>query len=504
MQWLEWWWLLLLLPIVLWGAFGAKRRIDALILALLVIALSRPAVPLSNDTEKIEARDYIIAIDLSASMHAQDIAPDRYRFALRAITQLLHEAPNDNVMLVAFTTNALLLSPPTTDSAIVSDALYALNPDYILTKGTSLEALFKRLEAWGQTGKEVVIFSDGGDEAEASEIIRTIEASEIVPIFVLTATDAGAPVPAKEGQWLHDKAGALVISRKNPIVQRIASATGGSVIEATTPEETAHAVLRTLDAASKLLDKRTHRYKELYFLPLLLSALLFAFRYTRLVRALIALPLIGAAAHGGVLDGYYLNKAFQACRSNAYKVCIERLEKIDKPSFESRWLRADAYYRTHDYAQARKLYLSLHSSDAQSKAKLYYNIANCYAKEGRFDEAAQFYKMALRIVDDPDARYNLRIVERLAKKRKPPAARSKATTRKKQNKRHRSGEAKGGKKSASGSRAQAQGSATQAKRAQAGTNERVQKYGVKHGKHPLSSKVYELINKGYIYEKKPW
>ncbi|HFQ61764.1 MAG TPA: VWA domain-containing protein, partial [Epsilonproteobacteria bacterium] len=138
----------LLVPLTLFFFKSSPKivvRTHLVILMLLLFSLARPVKEASLQESNIQARDLIIALDVSYSMRASDIPPTRYTFAKETIKQLLKNNPTDNVMLMAFTSNPLLLSPPTTDHTLIDVALDALNPEFILTKGTSLKKLFKKL-----------------------------------------------------------------------------------------------------------------------------------------------------------------------------------------------------------------------------------------------------------------------------------------------------------------------------------------------------------------------
>jgi len=149
----------LAIPLVLLWIRGTKKiemRIHLWILMLIVLALVRPVKEGELQQAEIEGRDIIIALDVSYSMQADDLKPNRYTFAKKTIQHLLALNPTDNIMLIAFTTNPLLLSPPTTDHALISVALENLNPEYILTKGTSLEKLFQKIVSFSTSSKNLI------------------------------------------------------------------------------------------------------------------------------------------------------------------------------------------------------------------------------------------------------------------------------------------------------------------------------------------------------------
>jgi Ca-activated chloride channel family protein len=169
-------WLLIPVGILFW--YREKKLVETvhlIILSLIVLALSRPVWMQGIEESPIEAEEYIVALDVSYSMRAKDIGPDRYTFAKETISALLEQNPADNIMLIAFTTNPLLLSPPTTDHLLIEMALKSLNPEYILTKGTSLQRLFDKVAAMKSREKTLILISDGGEEKDLAGLEESVK-----------------------------------------------------------------------------------------------------------------------------------------------------------------------------------------------------------------------------------------------------------------------------------------------------------------------------------------
>ena len=145
-----------------------------LTLAFLIVALARPVLQNSLEEEKFDAQEYIIALDASYSMQADDVQPSRYEAAKTLIKELIHSHPKDRFSLLAFTSNTLLISPPTTDGTISTMALDALDPANILTKSTELKQLFETVSKMPLQKKNLIIFSDGGDETDVDFLAARI------------------------------------------------------------------------------------------------------------------------------------------------------------------------------------------------------------------------------------------------------------------------------------------------------------------------------------------
>ena len=207
--------LALIIPIVIYllqNSFKLKIRMHLIILIFVLLSLSRPVVDKYEQNSALKGRDIVIALDISHSMQADDIKPNRYEFAKSCIKELLTQNPNDNIMLMVFTTNQLLLSPPTTDHQLIFTALDSLDLDYILTKGTSLKSLFLKLISMDITDKNLILITDGGDEVDADELVDILD-GQTKTLSILALGDAsGSTIKNADNTLLKDADGNLVIS----------------------------------------------------------------------------------------------------------------------------------------------------------------------------------------------------------------------------------------------------------------------------------------------------
>jgi len=284
-------WFLIPLGILLWsGSWKFTQTVHLIILLLIVLTLSRPVQDKAPQEANIQAKDIIIALDVSYSMRATDIRPSRYDFAKKTIKALLENNPADNIMLIAFTSNPLLLSPPSTDHALINIALQSLNPDFILTKGTSLEKLFKQLSIMELAHKNLILITDGGDENNLEKLTTLVKQAGISLTVLALGSTRGTTIKDKDGTVIKDKEGNLVISRINPLLKSLTSSVSGAYFRASsTPEMTAESLsdaLQTEEHKTQMVQKMQHHYLELYQIPLSLALLLFFMLHTRAVKYL--------------------------------------------------------------------------------------------------------------------------------------------------------------------------------------------------------------------------
>jgi Ca-activated chloride channel family protein len=502
-------WLILPLLVFLWQKKSQKIGfiIQIIILILLLLALSRPIVPDNVSLATVEAKDIIVAIDVSYSMKAKDIRPNRYDFAKETIRALLIENPNTNVMLIAFTSNPLLLSPPTTDHTLITIALESLNPEFILTKGTSLKKLFSKIASINQQHKEVILISDGGEEQDLNALHQSLVRGNITLHILALGSKEGSTVENENKELLTDKEGHLVISRINPLLQDLAMSVNGTYIEASsTAEHTAKLLSHSLSTSQSYRSQKMQKQpKEYYALPLFLAVFLFFLLHTKGINyLLIALAFFGVEAQASLLDTYHLISAYESYTHQDFESSRKHLNDIKTPSLQSHILLAHSYYKEKKYKKALKIYQAIRSSSVPIKQANYYHIANTYAQLQKYSKARYYYSQALALGKDKDTSYNLNLIAlRLDKDPASlgiahPKSQSDTSTPNKASSKENSKEEDKPSTSHAGA---GEGKSKKAKKTPdkviADKEQAIQE-------RPLGSKVYELINKGYIHEARPW
>jgi Ca-activated chloride channel family protein len=502
----------LLLPIAVLFYYRSRQITDTIhliVLALLVIALSRPVVDQGAQERKIEAQEIIIALDVSYSMRADDIAPSRYAFAVQTIEALLEENLNDNITLIAFTTNPLLLSPPTTDHQLISLALRSLKPENILTHGTSLEKLLKRVSELPMKEKNLILISDGGDEKNELILNSIIVENGIRPIILAMGTSRGSTISKPDGSSLKDNEGNLVISRINPLLETLAADNSGSYLTPmNSPEATAAELQEALDSVEadrQKISKMSHSYLELYPPPLFIALILFLLVHTRGVKYLMLLSvLFGSQAQASFFDLLRLDVAYEAYAEEEYHRSAELLTGVSTSTLQSQVALANSYYKLGEYKRAIKTYQSIRSTSPQVKQMLYYNIANAYANLESYDKARRYYTQALQLGEDEDVRANLALIALLQEKKDSlgvahPKSQNNSGSKSENQEQEAGKETRSEDQPSSGSGSGGSEQKQKSKEKMKLIEDRQSKQ-----EQPLGSKVYEIINKGYIHEKQPW
>ena len=491
-----------------------KLILVALILALL--ALSRPAFTNEISQEKFDANEYIIALDASYSMSLDDVKPSRYAVAKKTIIELLQLDNRNRFSLFAFTTNPLLICPPTTDHAIAISALKALSPQYILTKGTSLETLLQKIATLEMMHKSLIIFSDGGDQHNLKHLLLIAKKNAITLNIVAIGSSKGAVV-IKNNKTLKDEDQHLIISRINPILKDLAKQSGGFYFEiqdaTTVLAEDIAKKLQTQNTNAKELSTDVISYKEFYFIPLLLAFLVLFVALTKVQKFIPILSLLFilfpcSKLEASPLDFYYLKEAKKAYQSKEYPQAIKYFSLL-APSQYSYMSIANAYYKNQQYRDALRYYSQIKSTNPHTKSILFYNMANAAFMLKKYQRAANFYKQSLALEYSQEAYDNLLLIQKYNLIAKINVAdmlptkddkKVKNITKKndtKNDEKESGGNSSSQQKTNQGS--QGGGDTKSKAKAKKTTQSKTQKNNYKMGYN-----AYELINKGYINEKHPW
>jgi Ca-activated chloride channel family protein len=180
---------------------AAKLILLLATVTLLVTALSRPQFGTRVETVRREGRDIIVALDLSNSMLAEDVAPSRLERAKLAVSQIIESLTGDRIGLVAFAGEAFVQSPLTVDYAAARLFLNAMEPDLVPIQGTDLGvAMSVALDAFGEEPDQrrvLILITDGEDhEGEIGVAIDRASEAGIRVFTVGIGSTEGVPIPA--------------------------------------------------------------------------------------------------------------------------------------------------------------------------------------------------------------------------------------------------------------------------------------------------------------------
>ncbi len=229
--------------------------------AFLVIGVSNPQI--GSKLEKIERKgaDLVLALDVSNSMLAQDIRPDRLSRAKQAISKLVDRLEGDRIGIVVFAGKAYIQLPITTDYAAAKLFLSAISTEMAPTQGTAIgDAIQLASESFKQDDRSnaIIIITDG--ENHEGNAVKEAQATAEKGIRIFTigmGSPEGAPIPVydaghQQTGYKKDKQGQTVISKLDEtMLQQIASAGNGTFIRATSGHDGLDKIMEEINALEK-------------------------------------------------------------------------------------------------------------------------------------------------------------------------------------------------------------------------------------------------------------
>lgn len=214
-----------------------KFFIMLLAVAAVIMALVNPQTGSRMEELRLEGADIIVALDVSRSMLAQDVRPNRLERAKLAVNRLIDRLEQDRIGIVLFAGSAQSQVPLTSDHNAAKMILRTVNTNSVPVQGTAIERAIERALLAFQNdqmhNKTIIIISDGEshEDAPLQAAIRAADKGVVIHTIGI-GSRAGAPIPIEENGritgYLRDHEGNTVISRYNEqMLKEIAEATGG-------------------------------------------------------------------------------------------------------------------------------------------------------------------------------------------------------------------------------------------------------------------------------------
>ncbi len=207
-------------------------------IALVIVMLARPQFGSKMETVKRSGVEAVIALDISNSMLAEDVAPSRLEKAKKMISRLVDTFNNDKVGMIVFAGEAFTQLPITSDYISAKMFLESITPSLITTQGTDIGAAIrlamKSFTPNEGVGRAIVVITDG-ENHEGGALEAAKEAAEKnMQVFILgIGSPEGSPIPVERGSndFRRDKDGNVIVTRLNEqMCQEIAKAGNGLYI----------------------------------------------------------------------------------------------------------------------------------------------------------------------------------------------------------------------------------------------------------------------------------
>jgi von willebrand factor type A domain protein len=220
-----------------------------LVLLLLILIIARPQVGSKIATNKErEGVETIIALDISNSMLAEDVAPSRLEKSKLLVENLMNKFSEDKIGLIVFAGDAFVQLPITSDYVSAKMFLDNINPSLIGTQGTDIgKALQLSMNSFtpnSKVGKAIILITDGEDNEGGAEEMAKQAQSKGIKVFILgVGSKEGGTIPMPDGSELKKSNGEVVKTCLNEEMCKQIATAGHGVYLHVTNSSTADAVL---------------------------------------------------------------------------------------------------------------------------------------------------------------------------------------------------------------------------------------------------------------------
>lgn len=263
-------------------------------LCLLIIAAARPQYGQQEKTVKRQGIEVMVALDISNSMLAEDVAPNRLDRAKQMLSKMIDNMVDDKVGLVVFAGEAFTQLPITCDYVSAKMFLNTISPKLIPTQGTAIGiALQTAIRSFGSqesdAGRAIILITDG-ENHEDDAIAAAKQAQELgIQVFVIgIGKPEGSPIPVPgTNDYIKDRSGQVVVSRLNEeMCQEIAQAGKGAYVRCDNTNTAMRALQQELDriATTDLETTVYADYNEQYQSFVLIALLLLVIDFFILMR----------------------------------------------------------------------------------------------------------------------------------------------------------------------------------------------------------------------------
>ncbi|GAA4241976.1 VWA domain-containing protein [Winogradskyella damuponensis] len=295
-----WFWTLLVIPVIIllfvllqiWRRSAQKKFADSNLLsrlspnqslfksvlkvfvlcgafACLSLALVNPKIGTKLETVRSQGVDIVFAVDVSKSMLAEDIAPNRLEKSKQLVTQIINSLASDRVGIIAYAGKAFPQLPITTDYASAKMFLQNMNTDMLSSQGTAISEAIQLAKTYydneEQSNRVLIIISDGEDhDGEALDVAEEASEQGIRILTVGVGNTKGGPIPIKRNgvilNYKKDNNGETVITRLNETTLKdIATEANGVYINGSNTAE----VVKTIKEQLDKMDRQEFESKQI-------------------------------------------------------------------------------------------------------------------------------------------------------------------------------------------------------------------------------------------------
>ena len=274
-------------------------------LSLLIIGIARPQYGTKEQTVKRQGIEVMIALDISNSMLAEDVAPNRLERAKQMLSKLVDQMVDDKLGLVVFAGDAFTQIPITCDYVSAKMYLQSITPDIIPAQGTAIgKAITTCVSSFGtedsDKSRAIILITDGENHEDDAQAAAKMAKEKGIHVFVVgIGKPEGSPIPDGRGGFKKDRQGTVVVSRlSEDMCQEVAAAGGGMYVRADNSNTATRALEKEIDKLgkqeieTKVYSDYNEQYQSFIFIALLLLVIDF-FIFSRKNKSISRINLFG-------------------------------------------------------------------------------------------------------------------------------------------------------------------------------------------------------------------
>lgn len=236
-------------------------------LCFMVLLIARPQFGSKVETVKRQGIETVIALDISNSMLAEDVAPNRLEKSKNIISRLVDSFEDDKVGLIVFAGDAFIQLPITSDFISAKMFLESINPGLITRQGTNVKAAIdmatRSFTPNEEVGKAIIIITDGENHEGGAVEAAKAAVEKGMSVYVMgVGSLEGSPIPTGRNDFRRDKEGNVIVTKLNEkMCQEIAAAGNGVYIRIDNTNNAQKILQKEIDKLAKA-DIETAIYSE--------------------------------------------------------------------------------------------------------------------------------------------------------------------------------------------------------------------------------------------------
>ena len=266
---------------------GLKYYILFFAIGVIIFIIAGPQFGSKIENVKRQGIEVVICLDISNSMLADDIQPNRLEKAKQMLSRLTDDLNNDKIGLIVFAGDAFVQIPITSDYISAKMFLASINPSMVSTQGTAIgtaiNLAMRSFTPDESVGKTIVLITDGENHEDDAIKAATTAAEKGVKVNIIgIGTPQGRPIPIGNNNFLKDNTGNVVITQLNETMcQEIAQAGRGIYVRADNTNNALRAIqselskMSTSEVESQVITDYDERFPTLAWIALILLVLEF-------------------------------------------------------------------------------------------------------------------------------------------------------------------------------------------------------------------------------------